>query len=363
MARSLVLTVDYEIFGNGTGDVRTHVTGPTARMARICEQFGVPLTIFFEVEEYVAFERERAQLQKLVGYDPAGEIRAQLVELAAKGHDLQLHLHPEWHGTHFDVRSGWQLRYDHPCVDSLFETNEETADYIRERKAIIDQILSEAGSEQRVNCYRAGAFCAQPGTKLIQALAQNGFVLDTSLVRGLQRRDAHVALDFTAAPRKRHWRIRADVAAEEPDGPIFEVPIHSQMARRFQQFTPKRLAAKFSRNVPKEKQREMVAQLKIKRTPMGVIQFLLQQFPIKLDFHNMSAGQMMRWIRNAPASSPGEVDVIVLIGHTKEHRDDRDFERFLTQVSRDSSLEVVSMTEIARRLVSRLHGNGNLVHG
>jgi hypothetical protein len=28
-------------------------------MARICEKFGIPLTVFVEVEEYLAFESER----------------------------------------------------------------------------------------------------------------------------------------------------------------------------------------------------------------------------------------------------------------------------------------------------------------
>ena len=37
--RYLVLTNDYEIFGNGSGDVRQHVTEPTERMCRIAERF------------------------------------------------------------------------------------------------------------------------------------------------------------------------------------------------------------------------------------------------------------------------------------------------------------------------------------
>jgi len=57
MRRAICLTVDHEIFGNGTGDVRRHVIEPAERMARSCEMFGMPLTVFFEVEEYLAFGR------------------------------------------------------------------------------------------------------------------------------------------------------------------------------------------------------------------------------------------------------------------------------------------------------------------
>jgi hypothetical protein len=108
--------------------------------------------------------------------------------------------------------------------------------------------------------------------------------------------------------------------------------------------------AKFSGNVPKEKQREMVSQLGMGRTPASVLRFLAQRFPIKLDFHNMSSRQMLRWIRNVPSASGGDLDVIVLIGHSKEHRDDMDFERFLAAVAADPALEVVSMSEMAERV-------------
>jgi hypothetical protein len=86
------------------------------------------------------------------------------------------------------------------------------------------------------------------------------------------------------------------------------------------------------------------------RTPASVLRFLAQRFPIKMDFHNMSAAQMLRWIRNAPPPPAGDLDVIVLIGHSKEHWDDAEFERFLARVAADPGLEVVTMTEIAERL-------------
>ena len=41
---------------------------------------------------------------------------------------------------------------------------------------------------------------------------------------------------------------------------------------------------------------------------------------------------------------------MALIGHSKEHRDDAHFERFLAAVAADPALEVVSMSEVAERL-------------
>src|SRR5690242_8295135 len=136
--RHVVVSVDYEIFGNGEGDVRQHTVDPTERMARLCEKYGAPLTVFFEVEEYLAFEKFRDALVKQLGYDPAALIRAQIIDLAKRGHDIQLHLHPQWHRA--DYKNGkWILERDTMTVDSLFETQEETTAFIGARKAVIEK--------------------------------------------------------------------------------------------------------------------------------------------------------------------------------------------------------------------------------
>jgi hypothetical protein len=52
----LVLSLDYEMFGNGAGDVMRDVIQPTARLLRICDSHGAKLSILFEVGEYWAMK-------------------------------------------------------------------------------------------------------------------------------------------------------------------------------------------------------------------------------------------------------------------------------------------------------------------
>ena len=354
--RHIVLSVDYEIFGNGAGDVRQHVVDPTERMARLCEKYGAPLTVFFEVEEYLAFERHREALIAKLGYNPAALIRQQIVSLARAGHDIQLHLHPQWHRAEF--RDGkWRLQPDKATVDSLFESQEETTKYIAERKAVIDQMLAEAGRAEGVTVYRAGAFAAQPAARLLPALAANGFVIDSSVVKGLTRTKAHDCLDYRMAPSaKDPWRVSRSVTDVDPAGPIWEVPIYSRMRRRFQQMTWRRLHAKFSRNIPKEQQYDMVQQLGVGKNPIKAVKFLSQPVPIKLDFHNQSPRALVNWIKSAPAPASGGLDVVVLIGHTKEHTDDRAFEKFLA-LAKAAGLKVTGFGEIARMLRAKSNGH------
>src|SRR5689334_2786424 len=94
--RHVALTVDYEIFGNGTGDVGQHMADPTERMARLCEKYEAPLTVFVEMEETLAFQRHAGELQRQLGYNPYELVRRQVTDLVRRGHDAQLHLHPQW---------------------------------------------------------------------------------------------------------------------------------------------------------------------------------------------------------------------------------------------------------------------------
>ena len=177
---------------------------------------------------------------------------------------------------------------------------------------MIDDLVASVGRQEKVIAYRAGAFSAQPGHRLLPALAANGIVIDSSVVAGMKRTLGNHTLDYRAAPAaRRHWRVQDDVSREAPQGIVSELPIYSRMGRRFSQITWRRMRAKFSKNVPKEKQKELMGQLGVRRNPAKFLQFLFEPVPIKLDFHNQSAGQMTRWVRSAPPPPEGDLDVLI----------------------------------------------------
>src|ERR1022692_1016159 len=151
--RLIILSVEYEIFGNGSGDVRRHVIDPTGRMARLCQQYHAPLTVFFEAEEYAAFVQHAGQLKKDLGYDPAALMRQQVISLIQNGHDVQLHLHPEWRGARYEAGK-WLLQPGKKTVDALFETQAEVTDYIATRKRMIEEMAAEANLSRKVRAFR-----------------------------------------------------------------------------------------------------------------------------------------------------------------------------------------------------------------
>ena len=233
----------------------------------------VPLTIFFEAEEYLAFCRHARDLEQALGYDPARLIREQVISLVRRGHDFQLHSHPKWYGARFSG-GRWSVRPEELSVDELFETQDEANEYICARKALLEEMVSAAVPRRKVRAYRAGALRAQPGQKLLTALAANDIVVDSSVVWGLQDYKGRYPLDYRTAPQKRRaWRVREDVCREDANGPVWEIPIHSAMRRRFHQLTPERLRAKFSSRIPRDRKREMVEQLGVPKNPVDSVRF------------------------------------------------------------------------------------------
>lgn len=352
--RKVILTIDYEVFGNGTGDVKKHVIEPAEKLMRLGEQFRVPVTFFVQVEELCAYERFGNNLFKDLGYRPADLIRKQIQEMVNRGHDVQLHIHPQWFNAQY-VKSHWMLHDEMTNVDSLYRTKDDTVRYIREKKSILDDIISKDDAGRSVCAFRAGAFCAQPGRYLIDALIKNGIQFESSVVKGMHRTEGQGALDYRTTPCKGAWKVGNDVTEENVNGTLIEVPIASKIQWRFQQMTLGRMKAKFSRDVPKEKQAETLKGFGISKNPMSIVKFLFNRFPTKYDLHNVNGKSLAKWISKHPSvpGSPLGQDVIVVIGHTKEHRDDKNVELFLSSLLKTGNCTVTDFNSLQDTLSSK----------
>ena len=97
--KTLLFTLDYELYGNGSGDVFKHIIEPTDKILGIVEKYNAKLTIFFEVIEYWKLKEEWESGNRM-GYDrnPIEAMERQLKRAFEYGHDIQLHL-PNWGRT------------------------------------------------------------------------------------------------------------------------------------------------------------------------------------------------------------------------------------------------------------------------
>ncbi|HID44782.1 MAG TPA: hypothetical protein EYP34_03370, partial [Chromatiaceae bacterium] len=91
--------MDYELFGDGSGCLNACVLKPAERMMRIAERLNAPITFFAEVLEFTA----------LSAHDHDSRAPDQLRNSLLRGHDVQLHLHPQWHNATRNPKGDWQL--------------------------------------------------------------------------------------------------------------------------------------------------------------------------------------------------------------------------------------------------------------
>ena len=223
----LIITTDYEIFGNGSGSVPHCMIEPTRNMARALEEVGGRLTVFFEVCEYWAFkqEYEKGRLKE----NWAGLIEEQLRGLVARGHDVQLHFHPQWLNYRFDGLS-WHLDYSLWRLSALPFTSEQSEFSLEELfaqgKATLENILRRAAPDYHCNVFRAGAWSIQPEEEVVRAMTKFEFKVDSTVAPGLCFQDEHTYYDFSNAPEFASWTFSKKVTEPDSSHPLIkEIPI------------------------------------------------------------------------------------------------------------------------------------------
>ncbi len=97
-----IFTLDYEIYGNGSGSLAELVYEPAARLKEIFQRRQAPFVNFVEVAELERIEER--------GTDRAiDDVKRQVRKLHDDGFETALHLHPQWYNADYD---GGQWRLD-----------------------------------------------------------------------------------------------------------------------------------------------------------------------------------------------------------------------------------------------------------
>jgi hypothetical protein len=338
----LVLTLDYEIFGNGSGDVMRNVIRPTDRLQRICDQHGAKLTIMFDVGEYWAFERHAEQLRQNLGYSPSEEMRRQAVGAIQRGHDVQLHLHPQWIGAEYD-KGAWQLSNSQwRLADLPMGLGNESqitsiVGALYSGKQTLEAMIKPVKADYRCVCFRAGGFYAQPSRCIIAAMKKTGLIADSSVVKG-HKTDVPFEVDYSHVEtgKEAWWTTDTDITQEgKPGQNILEVCVSSRMEPYWRSLKMTKLRATVKRA---RIERASCSGRRVGRTirsvgsPWMVMRRLFSRHASAFDFCKLSSKDMCNRIKESDRSAEQPV---VLIGHSKDFFNDREFDRFLAEVKRE----------------------------
>ncbi len=341
----LILSLDYEIFGNGAGDVIWDIVEPTNRILNICDKYGAKLTIMFEVAEYWAFKQMEGRLG--LSYSPAKVMEDQAQNAMRRGHDVQLHLHPQWIGSELDDGL-WRLRIDQWRIADLphslgaHEDECSIMGVLSKGKRTLEQMLRPVNPTYQCIAFRAGGFCIQPSLWVIPAMKAVGLLIDSSVVQGLYVQSAAGRCDFRKAEYNYGywWTTVDDVCLSGPKGEnVLEFPVYSRMQPYIANFRWSKLRTTLKRRKLESRYTRAINQAGGIRSTAKLSEVLMKlgsMHPVNVDFCKLSARSMVAAVEEIlqkNGNSEEEIEhvvPVVLIGHSKDFWNDKHFDSFLS---------------------------------
>jgi hypothetical protein len=327
-----VFTIDYEIFGNGTGALHELVYEPARRLKDLFQSHNARFVAFVEVAEFEKIEAH--------GTDPAiDSVKKQIRDFYREDFEIALHLHPQWANARFQ-QGRWFLDLSEYNLCTL--PRPRIVDIVDTSLAYLRHIVGEP--QFTPLSFRAGNWLFQPTEAAASVLAEKGIKIDSSVFKGgLQRQNN---LDYRRSLRNGYyWPFSGDVNEPDPAGPWIEVPIHSDMVPPWRMATSKRMAFTNQYGVARRSTGQKL---------IRALDFLRFQYPLKLDFCRMTPDElacMMDAVIQADRKDPESYRPIVAIGHTKDLTDLGDVESVLCFLKM-KRINISTFTEIYPKLAT-----------
>ncbi len=220
----LLLHDDWEIYGDGSGNPKKLMFDPAERLLNICDNYNAKYTFYAEVGQQL--HMLNAPDSKWKKY--ANTWEAIMKDAVARGHDVQLHLHPQWIGAKL-VDGAWKLDHSKWNTGKLpFEMLDE---WIGKGVQYLRSLLKPVNPDYEVLSYRAGGWFCQPSTNLYKALKKHGILSDVSVLRGRFKHfndGGHV--DFRNVPSEFYpWEVDPNNFANcIPGSGFWELPVYTE---------------------------------------------------------------------------------------------------------------------------------------
>ena len=312
-----IFTIDYEIYGNGEGSLEDFVYEPTQKLIDIFDEAQAKMVVFVEVVE----------LEKIEAFnsDPAiDKVKKQIKELHDKGHEIGLHLHPQWFNARYE-NGKWELDYSEYNLCAL--PKERIEEIVKESIKYLQSILGTPGFKPF--SFRAGNWLFQPTSTAANVLAEQGIKIDSSVFKGgLQH---YHKLDYRRSKRNGYyWKFQGDVNTPDPDGALLEIPIYTQLVPFWKMITSKRVGLQ---------QKGGTSSQTIKQKMYRILDKMRLRYPLKLDFCRMTIYELTGMVDAAVCNDkmdPKLYRPLVAIGHTKDILDFETVDFFLSYLKQKS---------------------------
>lgn len=354
----LALTHDWELRGDGSGDIEAIQFAPLRRLLEIYAKYGARTTFMPDVMQQIKFRELESEHRELKQLADSWDEHAR--EAYQQGHDIQLHLHSQWSDAKYE-NGVWDLRGEW----SLLEYDRDTArTMIARSKNYLQQVLRAVDPNYRCVAFRGSALAIAPSACLLSSLAALGIEVDVSMAAGVHLNNDTLKLDYrnceeTFLP----YYPRMDDARRMSNQhePIVCVPLNHFYGSRLQ--VTKQNVALLQDKLGRNRAGEATAKtprLDSQRRGLGRVYEKLIEPAIKRKYFVSDTGrlnyplmrEMLASIRQRARASGLSKVPVVLTNHPKDIRDWAGLERFVGELAGADDIEFVTLTEVAEKLAS-----------
>lgn len=223
---SIITSVDYELFGDGSGDVQREQIQTTQSLINIADKYGVKLTIMFEYGQYLAYEKfseYNAQLTK-----DNEKILQQLISLVKGGHDVQLHYHPQWENATYDLKKD-RFDVNLETIDISSLNYDRIVSILKDGKKFLEKLLTPYNENYKCIGFRAGSWAVKNQKKVLKALMEAGFKSDSSVVPNVKFESEQVNFKYANCPYQYHfWYVDKCLTKQSLNKNFLEIPIYTK---------------------------------------------------------------------------------------------------------------------------------------
>jgi peptidoglycan/xylan/chitin deacetylase (PgdA/CDA1 family) len=299
----LIFTLDYELYGDGSGNLKDCLIKPTNRLLDVFNRFGYPLVIFPEVLELEEIDEFKVD-------NSISEVKQQLRTIFAQGHEIGLHVHSWWAASKF-ISYGWQLNY-------------EEANLCRLPRSRIEEILNQGLNYLRnllddpyfqPVAFRNGFWIMQPTREMALVLNKMKIKIDSTLFKGGKIRK--YGIDYCPSLNNGYyWKFLDDVNLPQYDGVVWEIPIFTEMVPVWRMF--RRLIKNYKNQTYQKTEDYKDRSAKKKMRPIA--DYFRIRYPRKIDYCFLDSREIIGIIKKLimiDQKNRDEYKPIVLIGHSK----------------------------------------------
>ena len=172
----LAFVDDWELRGDGSGDIEKIQFQPMRKLVSIYEKYGIQGSFNAEVMQQITFRKFQDDYPELKKFADTWDDLVR--ETFRRGHDIQLHIHPQWSIAGFE-RGTWRLEGDWSILN--YDPG-KAGEMILAGKNYLENLLRPLFPDYRCVSFRAGAWCIAPSPHILSLLANAGIEIDISIV-------------------------------------------------------------------------------------------------------------------------------------------------------------------------------------